>query len=39
MTRIVENFVTSKNVKFGYLAVFLGAAVLYVATCAPGPGL
>lgn len=27
----------SNNIKFGYFTVFLGAAVLYVATCAPGP--
>jgi len=28
---------TSDNLKASYIAVFLAAAVLYVATCAPGP--
>ncbi|MBA7477049.1 hypothetical protein ES707_12447 [subsurface metagenome] len=25
------------NIKVGYIVVFLAAAVLYAATCAPGP--
>ncbi|GAI78389.1 unnamed protein product, partial [marine sediment metagenome] len=28
---------TSNNLKASYIAVLLAAAVLYIATCAPGP--
>ena len=32
-----ESSLTSKNIAVGYFVVLLAAAVLYIATCAPGP--
>jgi len=32
-----NNFFISKNLTVNYFVVFLAAAVLYIATCAPGP--
>jgi len=37
MVKASNNLITSDNLKGGYIAVFLVAAVLYIATCAPGP--
>ncbi len=37
MVKASSNLITSDNLKTSYIAVFLAAAVLYVATCAPGP--
>jgi hypothetical protein len=36
MAEASKNLITSDNLKAGYIAVFLVAAVLYAATCAPG---
>jgi hypothetical protein len=37
MVKASSNLITSDNLKTSYIAVFLAAAVLYIATCAPGP--
>ena len=36
-TKKENNFFISKNLTVDYFVVFLAAAVLYIATCAPGP--
>ena len=36
MDKVSKNLITSKNLKASYIAVFLIAAGLYAATCAPG---
>ncbi|MHC4791845.1 MAG: protein O-mannosyl-transferase family [Planctomycetota bacterium] len=37
MLKTCKKLTNSDNLKAGYIVVFLAAAVLYVATCAPGP--
>lgn len=37
MAKVGKNLVKPDNLKFGYIAVLLTSAVLYIASCAPGP--
>ncbi len=37
MVKASNNLISSDNLKASYLVVLLAAAVLYIATCAPGP--